>query len=126
MPEVEIELTRHRIGVAAVGLLDQQKVAEATAIAEEGERVFAASSCFETRLDFAGIGKPQPRLAEQIQSNVGERDILFEHRPVADPLAEPLREHQIAVGKAQQVVEEDAIGSHRFRCVSLHRANHKK
>src|SRR6266508_1579462 len=97
MPEVEIELPRHRVGVVAVGLFDDEQIAELRAVAKERQLVLASPSPRESRLDLAGIGEPEPRLAEKIQTDVGERDVLFEHRAVTDPLAEPLREHEIAV-----------------------------
>ncbi len=40
-----------------------------------------------------------PRLPEQIERDVGEREILFERRRMPDPLAETLREDQAGVAE---------------------------
>ena len=106
VPLIEQELPRDRVGVVAVRLLDEQQVAEFAAVAEVRELVLAAARRRVARLDLAGVREPQPRLAEQVEPDVGRGDVLLEHRALADPLAQPLGEHEAVVGEAQQVVEE--------------------
>jgi len=93
-------------------LLHEQKIAELAAVAQESELVLGASGR-EPGLDFARVGEPHARLSEEIEPDVGERDVFFEHRTVAGPFAEALREHQIAVAEAQQVIEESFVVRHR-------------
>jgi hypothetical protein len=66
MPGVEIELARHGVGVVAIGLLDEQQIAKLPALAQERQRVLAATGAGKARLDLARVGKPQPCLAEKI------------------------------------------------------------
>src|SRR5205807_10533533 len=102
----------------------QQQIAKAAAFAHVRELVFAATRAAGpplAPLDLARVGKPQPRLAEEIEPDIGQCDVFLEHRSVTDPLAEALGEYQIAVGKAQDVIEELLVGCH-VRCGSLHRA----
>jgi hypothetical protein len=97
-------------------LLGQQQVTELAGVAQEGELVLAASGRCESRLDFAGVRKPQPRLAQEIEADVGLRDVLLEDRAVTDPLAEALREYERRVAEAQQVLENgvrDEFSSNR-------------
>ena len=112
VPRVEQELARRRVGEAAVRLLDEQEVAEFPAVAQERELVLVAARGPEPGLDFARVGKPQPRLAEEVEADVGLRDVLFEHRTVADPFAEALREDQRRIAEAQQVLEQLFVARH--------------
>ena len=52
VPGVEEELAHQGVGVVAVGLLDQQQVAEVVRVAQEGQLVLVAAAAFE----FAGVG----------------------------------------------------------------------
>jgi Rieske Fe-S protein len=61
--------------------------------------------CHGSRFDLAGVGVPQPRLAEEVEPDVGQRDVLLQHRAMAHPLAEALRQDQVAVREPQQIVE---------------------
>src|SRR6185437_4206758 len=96
----------------------QHQVAEFTRIAQKGELVLAAPCSVATRFDFARVGEPEPRLAEEIEPDVGRRDVLLQHRPVADPFAQALREEQIAVGQAQQILEQWLGVVHRQICLT--------
>ena len=91
--------------VIAVGLLGELQVAKCGAVAQERELVLAAALAGVARLDLARVAQPQARLAEEVEADVGERDVLLQHRPVADPFAEALREHEVRVAQAQQVFE---------------------
>ena len=76
------------------------------------------------RLDLARVGEPQARLAEQVEPDVGERQVLLEDRPFADPRAEPLREHErrVARGAAARRTARDRRGS-SITDASLRRAS---
>jgi hypothetical protein len=50
----------------------------------------------------AGQREQCARLAEQVEREVGQRQVLFEHRAVPAPLAVALRQDEGAVGQAQQ------------------------
>ena len=47
----------------------------------------------------------QARLADQIERDVGQRNVFFQRRCVAAPFAQALREDQAGVGQAQDVAE---------------------
>ena len=74
-------------------------------IAQERELVLAAPDARRLRLDILRVREPQPRLAQEVEADVGQRDVLLEDRPLADPLGQPLREHEAVVGEPQHVVE---------------------
>ena len=114
VPGVEIELPRHRVGEVAVRLLDQQQVAELRRRRAGTRARPRPARAGEARLDLAGVGEPQPRLAQQIEPDVGEGDVLLQHRPVPDPFAQSLREDQVAVAEPQQVFESACAAR---RCV---------
>ena len=47
----------------------------------------------------------QARLADQVERDVGERQVLLEDRAVPAPLRQALAEDQRVVGEAEDVVE---------------------
>jgi hypothetical protein len=51
------------------------------------------------------VGEQRARLADQVQRHVGQRDVLFEHRPVAAPLGQALGVDQAGVADAQHVLQ---------------------
>ena len=51
----------------------------------------------------AGPGQQQPGLAEQVEADVGERDLLLQLRRAGDPLGQPLRRDQGVVAEHQAV-----------------------
>jgi hypothetical protein len=53
----------------------------------------------------AGVRQQQPRLSDQVERDVGERDVLLDHRAVAAPLRQPLAEDQRGVGQPQHILE---------------------
>ncbi len=109
---VEIELPRHRRREVAVGHLGKQQVAVGAAVAQERELVLAAALVAEARLDFARIGEPHPALPQQVEADVGERDVLLDDGTVADPLAQPLRQHDVGVAQPLQVLEQRLVRFH--------------
>ena len=94
------QLAHYGGGKVAVRLLDQQHVAVGMLVAQEGEVVLVAPLA----LDDAGMSVEQPRLANEVERQIGERDVLLQHRRVTRPLRQPVPEHQRIVGKAQRVV----------------------
>ena len=98
-----------------MGKLDELHVAVRVLVAQECELVLARGPSPSTSPAYVSHSRA---LAEQVEADVGQRDVLLQHRAVPDPLAEPLREDDVVVAEAQQVLEQ--AGS-RVACVSLHR-----
>ncbi len=83
MHERRIEqLPYHGHGEVAVELLHQQQIGIAVLVAQVGKVILAAALAF----DLAGILIVEPRLPDQVEREVGERDILLQHRRLARPL----------------------------------------
>jgi len=59
------------------------------------------------------VREQQPRLSEQVERGVGQRDVLLDHRAVAAPLRQPLSEDQRAVAEAKHVLEVGRTGRAR-------------
>ena len=100
----------HRLGEVAVRQLDQADIAEVAVVAEEREPVLVGhrgafgERGHDARVRGRGTRQQQPGLAEQVERDVGQRDVLLE---VGRPAA-PLRE---AVGQDERVVAEgEAVG----------------
>ena len=70
-----------------VAQLGERHVAERAVVAEVGEHVLVAASAL---LDGAGAGEQHPGLAEEVERDVGERDLLLELRGLAHPAREAL------------------------------------
>ena len=97
------ELARDRVGEVAVGLLEQPGAAELGLVAPVGQVVFAATGCR------AGIVQQRACVPQQIESDVAERDVLFELGGAADPPAELLRQNQRIVAEPERVLG-DIVG----------------
>ena len=112
MHERRIEqLAHHGGGEVAVRLLDQQQVGVGMLVAQVGERILVASLAF----DLAGIGVEQPRLPDQVERQVGERDVLLQHRRLARPFRQPMAEDQRIVGKAEEQFEQIGLSCRMIR-----------
>src|SRR5207248_6406504 len=98
MPHIEVELPRCCHGIVTVWLFDKQNISEIACIAEERELVLIAGST----LDVACVPQPKTRMSQQVQSNVGQRDIFFEHRTMPAPLGQALAENEAVVSEAKQ------------------------
>jgi hypothetical protein len=61
--------------------LDQRRVEVVALVAQEGQLVLVEALAFQ-----APAWVSSARLAEQVERQVGQRDVLFEHRAVAAPL----------------------------------------
>jgi len=91
-------------------------------IAHERERILIAP----TALELTGVGEQQPRLPDEIEREVGERQVLLERGCMADPLREALAQHERGVREAQHVLAARLLlrlianfrrstrGAHRF------------
>ncbi len=86
--EGEVELAGDGVGEVAVRLLDQLEVAEGPLLAQVRQLVLVADH-----------GQQDPGLAEQVEGDVGEGDLLLQDGGVSGPFAE-------AVGEDQRVVAE--------------------
>ena len=91
----------------AVRPLDELQVAEVALVAQVGEVVLGAAGA----LDLAGVGQQGARLAEQVERDVGQRDVLLELRRAGDPLAEPLGEDERVVAEPEGVRRERRRGA---------------
>ena len=101
VPGIHQVLAGNGVGEAAVWLLHQQDIAELAFVAAKRQRVFIALA-----FPFRGIGQEIARLAQQVETDIGEREVNFQLRRVAAPGAEALGEHQTVVAQTQ------GIGSH--------------
>src|SRR5690606_33138417 len=89
-----------------IRLLDQQHVTPVRRVAKIGERVLVASRLSGVAaLDLPGIGVGGSRLADQVEREIAEREILLEHRRVADPFRYAMTEDQRVIGEPQRVDE---------------------
>jgi hypothetical protein len=108
VPRVEEELAQDRAPEIAVGLLDQQEVAEIPRVAEEGEVVRAPPPA----LHLAREAEPHLRLPDEVERDVGQRDVLLEDGRMAAPLADPVAEDQRVVPHPQEELEERVVPHH--------------
>ena len=84
------------------GCSTSSRLAIGVLVAQVGKVVLAAPLA----LDLAGIGVEQPRLADQVERQVGERDVLLQHGRPPRPLRQPMPEHQRVVGEGHDIVEQ--------------------
>ena len=83
---------------------EQRVVAELVRVAEVGQLVFGALAALQRGDQLI----EQAGLADQVEADVGQRDVLFENRAVPAPFGIALAEHQGVVGQVQQVVDGGA------------------
>ena len=60
-------------------------------------------------LDLIGQAKKVSRLSDEIERDVGERDVLLEDGAVAAPLGKPVPQDQAIVAQAEQILEEGVL-----------------
>ena len=82
VPDVDKELAGNGVGKVAVRLFNQQQIAELAFIAAEGQRVFVAVT-----VQFGGVAEKIARLSQQIETDIGQRQVDFQLRCVAAPCA---------------------------------------
>ncbi len=91
-----------------LGTLDEVHAPELALVAPVGQVVLAAA----VSLELAGVGQQRAGLAELVEADVGERDVLLELRRAADPPAQSLGGDEGVVGEAEDVVH---VSVH-YRC----------
>ena len=99
---VEEELPRDRKGEIAVWLFHELCVPELRRFPKVGKLILGAPVPF----DFAGKMKEGARLTDQIEGDICERDVFFEHRSVSAPLGQPVAEDQAVIAEAQKKINE--------------------
>ena len=99
---VEQELAHDREREVAFRQLDELAVAVVHRLAEIRERILVASLAF----DLAREPQEHRRLADQVERDVRERDVLLEDRTVTAPFGQPVAEHQAVVAEPQQILEQ--------------------
>ena len=108
VPGIEQELPHQGLGEVAVGLLDQQDVAELRGVAQIGQVVGRPAGPLQPP------GQPEPELglADQIEGDVGQRDILLDRRGVAAPFGDPVAEDQAVVAEPERVLGQGRVIHH--------------
>ena len=101
----EEQQPRHRHAEVAVGAFDQVHAAEVALVAEVGQVVLGARRVLER----AGVGQQRPGLAEQVERDVADRDVLLELRRGGDPLRQPLGRDQRVVAQRQHVAHQRRV-----------------
>jgi hypothetical protein len=102
---VEEELAHQRVAEVAVRALDEEQVAEVPGVAEVGEVVGGAALA----LDLGGEAEPELGLADQVERDVGERDVLLERGGVAAPFGDAVAEDEGGVADAEEGFEEGGL-----------------
>jgi hypothetical protein len=83
---------------------EQRVVAELVRVAEIGQLVFGHVAALERGNQLV----QQAGLADQVEADVGQRDVFFKNRAVAAPFGIALAEHHGVVGEVQQVIDGGA------------------
>ena len=91
------QLPAHGHGEVAVLQLHEKTVDELAFVTQEGIVVLRAAAAVER----GGVRIQGARLAEQVESDVGERDILLQRGCARRPLRQAVREHERVVGEVQ-------------------------
>ena len=118
----EQELTHDGRREVAVRLLDEQAVPVLAGVAQIGEIVLAQRPARERRR----VVVQRARLADEVEPDIGERDVLLQRRGVAAPFGQPVPEHQRVVRPAEReaheggLVEADGGGGHLIPLALAH------
>ena len=102
LPVGEQELPRDGLGEIAVRLLDQKAVAEIEHVAMKGERIGIAAFAFR----LARNAEEMRRLPDEIEPDIGERQIDLQHRRMAAPFGQALAEDQRVVAQPERMMEQ--------------------
>ena len=92
-------------GEVAIGLFEQQEIAELAFVAQKSELVLGVAG------GGAGQGVEAPRLTDQVECDVGERQVFLEHRGMAAPFAEAVPEDQGIIGTGEGEAHERGCGN---------------
>jgi hypothetical protein len=87
----EVQLAGDGVGEVAVGLLHELEVGEGALLAQIRQLVLVA-----------GQGQQHAGLAEQVERDVGEGDLLLQDGGVADAFAQAVGEHQRVVAEGER------------------------
>jgi hypothetical protein len=90
---------------AVVRQLDEREVRELAFGAEVRVIVLRLRRAVELALELGCVRVQHAGLADQVEADVGERDVFLEDRAVAAPFGVALAQHQRVVGQAQHVGE---------------------
>src|SRR5512132_2508564 len=98
----EEELPGDGLREVAVGLFDELNVNEVALIPEKSEVVLGPAR----GLDLPRVRQQDAGLTEQVESDVGERDVFLELRGIRRPLAESLGEDERVVAQPQCILRD--------------------
>ena len=98
----EVQQPCHRVGEVTGRQLAQLQVEEVALVPEVGEIVLRPAGSFER----PGVLQQRPRLAQLVQPDVAEGNVLLELRGGRDPLGGALRGDQRVVAEAERVDEQ--------------------
>jgi hypothetical protein len=108
--DVEEKLSHCRKRVITLRELHQMHVAVIDRIAEIREIIFTASLTLSLTRQLQKKGC----LADEIERDVRERDVLLENRTMPAPLRETMTEHESIVAKSEEVLKE-VVGQNPLR-----------
>ena len=83
---------------------------EIAAVPQVGERVRVAPVCF----DLGGVAQPELGLADQIESDIGDRQVFLDGRTQPTQFRQAVPQDQAVVAQAQQVFEQRCVGCHHI------------
>ena len=98
----EVQQPSHRVSEVAVRQLAQLQVEEVALVPEVGEIVLGPARA----LDLTGVLQQRPGLAELVEPDVAQGNVLLELRGGRDPLGGALRGDQRVVAEPEGVGEE--------------------
>ncbi len=102
---VEEKLAGNRISEVPDRELGETHIPERDGVAKVGEIVGSSSRA----LGFPGELQRARRLADEVERDVRQRDVLLQNRPVAAPLGETMAEYEPVVANAQQIFGESSL-----------------
>ena len=111
LPCIDEKLADDGVTEINVRLLDQAKIAELGRVTKEGKIVLSAP----LSLDTARIRQQVPRLTDEIEADVGERQILLQRRRVSYPFTQTLGEDEACVTELKRVAKQQRVRSVRRR-----------
>ena len=90
MPCVKQELAHDRLAEIAVGLFDQQQIAEIPDVTVKGKPIRIATRVFDLTRQI----QPKRGLADQVQRGIRQRDVFFQHGGVAAPFRDAVSQNK--------------------------------
>src|SRR6478752_5675861 len=98
--KAENRTCRTTVSEVAIWLLDKQTIAILVLITPIGEMVFREARVIDTR----GVIVKRTGLPDQVERDIGERDILLVHRRMTAPFREPVPENKRVVGAPEHEI----------------------